>query len=220
MVREYRAVLFDVENVIAYPDEALFSERLARLDPSLTPARLQATRDEPQLYVLWDRYSVGGMTSTDYWRAIAEGLGLEPAPEAGEALRRAYAESAWARRDAAVLALVSALRESGRFRLGLLSNSAPEHDDHAAAFEGLFDVAIFSHRVGRRKPSATAYLGAATALGVAPEAVVFVDDKLRNTQAAEATGMTGIVFTDAPALAEALSALGLLGRSVAHEATA
>jgi putative hydrolase of the HAD superfamily len=216
MVRNFRAVLFDVENVIAYPDEALLAERLARLDPSLTPGRLQTTRDEPELYVLWDRYSVGAMSSADYWRAIAEGLGL--APDAGDALAQAYAESAWAYRDPAVLAVVSALRATGRFRLGLLSNSAPDHDAHAAAFEGLFDVAIFSHRVGRRKPNAEAYRAAADVLGVDPSAVVFIDDKPRNTRAAEAEGMTGIVFTSASALVDELNALGLLGTPVPHEA--
>lgn len=216
-VRNFQAVLFDVENVIAYPNEALLAERLARLDPSLTPARLQTTRDEPRLYELWDRYSVGAMSSTDYWRAIAERLGL--APDAGDTLAQAYAETAWARRDPAVLAVVRALRETGRVRLGLLSNSAPDHDAHAAAFENLFDVAIFSHRVGRRKPNAEAYHAAATALGVDPTAVVFIDDKPRNTRAAEAAGMTGIVFISADALTDELVALGLLARLVPHEAS-
>jgi FMN phosphatase YigB (HAD superfamily) len=81
------------------------------------------------------------------------------------------------------------------------------------AFEGLFDVALFSHRCGRRKPDPAAYAAAAAALGVAPAQVVFVDDKPRNVQAAAAVGMHGLVFTGPARLAEDLVALGLLAPS-------
>lgn len=63
-----------------------------------------------------------------------------------------------------------------------------------------------------RKPDARAYLGAAAALGVAPEACVFVDDRRDNCEAARAVGMDAIRFRDAAALREALADRGLLPR--------
>jgi HAD superfamily hydrolase (TIGR01509 family) len=64
--------------------------------------------------------------------------------------------------------------------------------------------------VGRRKPQPAAYLEAAVALEVRPFEVVFIDDKARNTRAAEEQGMTGVVFTGAAELSAALAQLGLL----------
>ena len=209
MTRSFQAVLFDVENVIAHHDTAELERRLALLAPGLDAERLQQVRDRPDLYVLWDTYSVGGMSSDAYWSAILVGLGL-PRTEAGvDALRGAYRAGAWVHRDAAVLGIVDRLRAAG-YRLGILSNSAPEHEAHAGPIVSHFDVALFSHRLGQRKPNAPAYLAAAEALGVAPAAVLFIDDKARNARAAEAVGMSAVVFTDAARLAVDLAQLGLL----------
>jgi len=198
-----------VENVIAHPDEVALARQLSQLDPGLSPRILQAVRDEPALYALWDAYSVGRMSSDDYWAAVLAGLGIAVTPAGVDTLRDAYRAGAWAQRDEAVLAIVARLRQAG-YRLGILSNSAPEHERHAAAFADRFDVALFSHRLGQRKPAPEAYRAAAAALGVAPTAVVFIDDKPRNTRAAEAVGMTALVFTGAPALATDLARLGVL----------
>ena len=67
-----------------------------------------------------------------------------------------------------------------------------------------------SCHTGVRKPSEAAYLGAATALGVAPQDCFFVDDRPENVAAAEAVGMAGHVFRDAPTLRTALAAAGYL----------
>jgi len=61
-----------------------------------------------------------------------------------------------------------------------------------------------SCHTGLRKPSKEAYVGAAEALGVAPRDCLFVDDRRENVAAAEAVGMTGHLFVDAPTLRAAL----------------
>jgi putative hydrolase of the HAD superfamily len=108
-----------------------------------------------------------------------------------------------------MLALLDGLRKAG-LRLGLLSNSAPEHEAVARSLEGRVDVAHFSHRTGRRKPDRAAYDAAVAALGLPPEAVWFVDDKARNVVAAQAAGLRGAVFTGVSALVAELAALGLI----------
>ena len=67
-----------------------------------------------------------------------------------------------------------------------------------------------SCHTGVRKPSKEAYLGAAASLGVSPRECLFVDDRHENVSAAEAVGMGGHVFRDAPTLREALVDAGLL----------
>jgi HAD superfamily hydrolase (TIGR01509 family) len=61
-----------------------------------------------------------------------------------------------------------------------------------------------------RKPSKEAYLGATAALGVAPADCLFVDDRRENVAAAEAVGMKGHLFHDAPTLRGALVEAGVL----------
>jgi HAD superfamily hydrolase (TIGR01509 family) len=61
-----------------------------------------------------------------------------------------------------------------------------------------------------RKPDPEAYLGAAHTLGRSPAECLFVDDRPRNTRAAEAVGMPSIVFENAAQLRNELTARGAL----------
>ncbi|RIL06255.1 hypothetical protein DCC79_15545 [bacterium] len=203
-----RAVLFDVEDVIAHPDVAAADRRLAARWPGLTHADVQRARNGPALYPLWESHSTGRLDLEGYWGAVLAALDRPAAPADVAAIVDTYRATAWAWLDAVVLAWVPRLRAAG-LRAGILSNSAPYHDDHAAVFEGLFDVAHFSHRTGRRKPDADAYTAAAVALDAAPAEVVFVDDKPRNTDAAAALGFVAIRFTGAVDLAARLGAPGM-----------
>lgn len=209
-----QAVLFDVEGVIVHPDVDALDRGYASLWPGLQLAEVEAARDTPALYPLWERYSIGALDSRSYWRAVIESLGRTADDVRLDALAELLARAWWADVDPAILALVDALKASpaagGPLRVGLLSNSCADHDTALAAFAPRFDAACFSHRVGRRKPDAAAYLGAAEALGVEAEFILFIDDRVRNTAAAERVGMATIVFTDAEALRETLLARGLI----------
>jgi HAD superfamily hydrolase (TIGR01509 family) len=67
-----------------------------------------------------------------------------------------------------------------------------------------------SCETGVRKPDPRAFLGAATALGVSPDACIFVDDVERNCRAAREVGMDAIRFESAAQLREELARRGLL----------
>lgn len=69
-----------------------------------------------------------------------------------------------------------------------------------------------SCHTGVRKPHPDAYLGAASTLGVDPSRCIFVDDRLKNCEAARRTGMRAIVFESASQLRDALVAHGVLQR--------
>lgn len=207
-----RAVLFDVEGVIAHPDLDALRRGYEAIWPGLRLEDVETARDGPALYPLWERYSTGTIEPRAYWRAVLESLG-RPADDARlDALAKVLERAWWADVDPAILDIADAVRAAsgGRVKVGLLSNSCADHDAALAAFAPRFDAACFSHRVGRRKPDAAAYLGAASALGVEPRDIVFVDDRVRNTAAAERLGMTTVHFAGADALREALLALGLL----------
>ncbi len=205
------AVLFDVEGVLVHPDPDALDRGFASLWPGLTLDAVDAARASGALYPAWERYSIGALDGPAYWRIVLESLGRPVDDARLDALAAVLRTAWWARPDPAMFALVAELRASEPgLRLGILSNSCADHDDALAGFADRFDAVCFSHRVGRRKPDRDAYLGAAEALGVAPEAVLFIDDKGRNTVAAEAAGLHAVRFTGIDALRRALAARGLL----------
>ncbi len=57
------------------------------------------------------------------------------------------------------------------------------------------DWRFVSCETGVRKPQPESYLGAARALGVAPEDCLFVDDRAKNVEGARAVGMKAILRT-------------------------
>jgi epoxide hydrolase-like predicted phosphatase len=60
----------------------------------------------------------------------------------------------------------------------------------------LFDVVIDSSELGVRKPDPRIYHATLAALGVAPEAAVFIDDMQINCEAATALGMRAVWFQE------------------------
>jgi putative hydrolase of the HAD superfamily len=200
--------VFDVEEVIAHTVFAATDATLSDLKSGLTTRELNAARSTPPLADLWAAYSVGSLSSDAYWGRILQHVGIAGG-DAVETYRSTLRSAWWGHFDQAVLDLIAQLRERG-VAVGLLSNSAPEHDERLALLEPLVDVAHFSHRTGHRKPHPQAYLGIAAALGVSPNEVFFTDDKVRNTEAAQGLGMRAEVFRGAEPLRAALQAAGLL----------
>lgn len=112
-------------------------------------------------------------------------------------------------------AAILRLHEAG-FRQALLTNDASkwlgeqwwETWEPARWFEGVVDVTT----LGVRKPDPEPYRAAARALGVPPQACLFVDDMPVNCRGAEAVGMASLWFdvTDASgSIARLYDALGL-----------
>jgi putative hydrolase of the HAD superfamily len=67
-----------------------------------------------------------------------------------------------------------------------------------------------SHRIGAAKPEAESYQRALEMLGARPEEVLFIDDKDRNTSAAEALGIASHLHHDAETLVADLFSRRLL----------
>ncbi len=80
----------------------------------------------------------------------------------------------------------------------------------AYAFLDLFSDVWVSGQHKVRKPDPESYRAALRRFGLAAEEAVFVDDSAANVAAAEALGIAGIQFHDAPALRRDLESAGLL----------
>ena len=79
----------------------------------------------------------------------------------------------------------------------------------AATFDRFRDIVV-SGDEKLTKPDAAIYHLALDRFGLAPGEAVFIDDREDNVAGANAVGMTGLLFTDAPALRADLERLALL----------
>lgn len=109
------------------------------------------------------------------------------------------------------LALVAALQDRG-IRVGALSNWSAEMFlgvRHRFGELDRFEALVVSGIDGVVKPDPAAFALACERLGIEPADTVFVDDSVVNVAAAEAFGLTGLLFTGAERLRNDLAALGL-----------
>lgn len=73
----------------------------------------------------------------------------------------------------------------------------------------LFNPVLLSHEIGARKPESQAYQILLSKLQVAPQAVIFIDDKPENIEAAKKLGIDGIVFINKDQLVQELKKRGI-----------
>jgi HAD superfamily hydrolase (TIGR01662 family) len=98
----------------------------------------------------------------------------------------------------ATLRTLRGLREQG-YHIGIVSNATPigkvmRHDLEVLGLSGLVDAAAYSSEVGVRKPHPRIYLSVTEELGIAPEACVFVGDRVKeDILGAQALGMRAIL---------------------------
>jgi glucose-1-phosphatase len=101
----------------------------------------------------------------------------------------------------------------GRYRLACLSNSNEAHWERMEKELGCFDffeAALSSHVLRCYKPDVEIYQRAFTALGVAPQDVVFFDDLAANVEAAREAGAVAYRVKGIVELKEKLKGLDLL----------
>ena len=147
-----------------------------------------------------------------YWDKVAADAGFDGFTELFRALCATVPEEVI---DPAPIALLSDARAAG-LRTGVLSNDAYTfigREFFAARQEfAELDAFIDASEIGVSKPNAEAYLRAATALGVEPKEVVFLDDTSECVDGAERVGMAAVLvdpFDKTPAFDRARELLRL-----------
>lgn len=91
--------------------------------------------------------------------------------------------------------LEAARKLKGRVRLGLISNTNESHIEFAESrydLFTLFDVRVYSHKEGIRKPEQEIYRRAMDRLGVRPDRSLFIDDLAANVEGAVRAGMHAV----------------------------
>ena len=100
------------------------------------------------------------------------------------------------------------------YKVWLLSNTNPKHIsdelDNKYVFPHLVDGAIYSYKVGLRKPDKEIYLKACELAEVKPKESVFIDDLSENISGAKKVGLKGIHYIGIVELNTRLKQLGLI----------
>ena len=152
----------------------------------------------------------GRMTDAEWRSEVARRLGAETDADTARS-----AVAAWSTGrgvvDQTALSVLQAARSVAA--LGLVTNATTRlHDDLARlGLTDAFDFVVNSAAVGCAKPSRCFYEHAARRCGCESEAVLFVDDRLENVDAAIDFGFHGHLYRDPRTLERLLRAWNLIG---------
>jgi len=148
------------------------------------------TGDIQKIIRLYQDASVGSISSSEFWRSV----GVDPALEDAYLERHRLTEG--------LTEFLAAMKSQG-IRLWCLSNDISEW---SRKLRNKFDLDryfvgfVISGDAGVCKPDSAIYLRLLEKSGSAPSEVIFVDDRLRNIEAANSLGIRGILFN--PAMAD------------------
>ena len=204
-IPDLQAVIFDWGGVVEGRPERqdiLTLERQLGLEPDMLREILGG---QP-----WRKLAEGAITGEEYLARIAPQLGLPDGETVLAILKGLYANMSL---HSEVIQAVRALRD--RYRIALLSNAFINQrevilDYHDFDVKKEFDVYVNSAEVGMAKPDPEIYHLTLERLGVAPEQAVFLDDTLRNIDAARELGIYALQFVDAE------MSLGALEQMLGH----
>lgn len=205
-------VLFDLDHTLVHYDHAVRVHALAErcgVDPgrvmdALTVSGLERDSD------------LGLFDAQGHARELSRRLGAEVALTDCIAARAAAM--------APIGATLALAHEVARHaRVAILTNNGLMVRDHlhalCPALSPLFDGRVFcSAEFGVGKPDPAVFLHSAARLGLPPSAILFIDDKAANAEAARAVGMDALHYGGPQALRASLRVRGLLEatEAIAH----
>jgi putative hydrolase of the HAD superfamily len=205
-------VLFDLDHTLVHYDHAVRVRALAercgvapeRIMDALTASGLERDSD------------LGLFDAPGHARELSRRLGV--AVSLGDCI------AARAASMAPIAATLALAHEAARHaRVAILTNNGLMVRDHlralCPALSPLFDGRVFcSAEFGVGKPDPAIFLRSAARQGLPPSAILFIDDKAANAEAARAVGMDALHYGGPQALRASLRERGLLEATgaVAH----
>jgi putative hydrolase of the HAD superfamily len=199
-----QAVLFDFGMVLSTPQQAGAHQKLVDVfgvGEDLFDRCYWASRHA---------YDQGRYTGQEYWDKVAADANIALTARQTQSLIEADIEM-WSGINFPMLDWARTIGREG-FRTGILSNIGFELAsamERQFAWINEFPYTIWSCRIGLAKPEPEIFQHAQAKLGVAAEAVLFIDDKQENVDGARKAGFHGIVFKNMDDLGRDLHDLGL-----------
>jgi epoxide hydrolase-like predicted phosphatase len=148
----------------------------------------------------------GKISEDDFWKQFKQDFNLKKQLP-GESILVMGLRTTF-RRNHDIFKYIRELQARG-LKVAALSNTIKAHVDYLKMeliYEG-FDEVVLSNEVGLQKPSPEIYQLALSRLRVSADEAVFVDDREINTVAAEALGISSIIYKSIEQLKWTLEAL-------------
>lgn len=193
-----RNIIFDFGGVICNIDFSLTIEKFKAFGPPAPENDLPEAEVNRRFYEVMEALETGKIPPEEFRRRIREHYKGRPSDEKIDAAWNALLLDIPEPR----IRLLEQIRTT--YRIFLLSNSNQIHYDHYLApfqerfgytdFDGLFEKAWFSFRMGMKKPDREIYEYVLSAHGLVPAETLFIDDLPVNVQAAVDAGMQGYVL--------------------------
>lgn len=201
--RLVRAVIYDFGEVLSYPPPP---ETIAAL-----AALLYTTPEQFREYYYAERqgYDRGDLSAEQYWQAVARAAGTQLRPEQVEWARRTDV-AMWSNINPQMLHWAAQLRGEG-IQTAVLSNMHADMTKSVRAeFTWIrdFDCFVLSAELGFAKPDREIFQHCLDCLKVQANEALFIDDKPRNTRAAEELGMAAICADSPESIRRELQATG------------
>ncbi|MCM1187026.1 MAG: HAD family phosphatase [Lachnoclostridium sp.] len=197
-----RNIIFDIGNVLAdFRWRAFLQDK--GFDNAMIGRISKASVESP----LWNEFDRGEWSEEELLQAF-----VDRDPEIEKELREAYSDihGMVTPREYAV-SWVRKLKENG-YQVLYLSNFSRKAEEECAeslAFLPYTDGGILSYREKMIKPNPEIYRLLLKRYHLQPQECVFLDDTLKNVEAAQAEGMAGILFRTKEQAEEDLRGLGV-----------
>ena len=201
-----QAVLFDYGLVLSGPPDPAAWERLK--------VALDASEEHfHAAYWRWRHdYDRGTLNGEAYWTKVATDVNRPLDATTLSALIEADTDL-WTQPNPDMIQWAQSLQRRG-FKTGILSNIGDAMEAGILArlpWLANFAHHTFSHRLLLAKPELEIYRRAAAGLGLAPQQILFIDDREENIAAAREAGMMAILYSDHATFLRSLNAVGLSG---------
>ena len=201
---QIRAVLFDFGQVLSGPPDPLAWRRMQMIlnttDAALHNSYWRHRHD----------YDLGVLNGVDFWRTVGDELG-HPLTEAELAQLLEIDVDLWTQPNQPMIDWTISLQSAG-VPTGILSNMGDAMEtgifDRCSWLSG-FPHHTFSHRLKIAKPDERIYHHAIKGIDQAPDATLFLDDRIENVEAARSVGLNAIHYTTDEALLRSLQKFNL-----------
>jgi putative hydrolase of the HAD superfamily len=184
-----KAVAFDYGKVICHPPGENVMEEIAAL------AGLPRAEFEPLVWKLRSPYDRGLISGPEYYLSILAAAGLPEDAALAGAMHRRDIES-WKNINAETARLMEDIKAAGLL-LAILSNMPGDFLAMARKTYPVFSLPhaeIYSCETGLIKPEPAIYAALISALGCAPEEIIFFDDMPDNIKGGEAAGIRSFLW--------------------------
>lgn len=199
--RKVKAIVFDFGGVIAKTDRQQVAAFIAQ---SLNISQEEATKALEGL----KENSLNDGIESDYWIAYTRSKQIRLPNDWLKQLNEVRLNAL--QEIPGMVELVKNLKKQG-YQTALLSNvrKSQAQIKRKLGFYDLFHPTVLSYEVGLRKPDPKAYFLILEKLNLPPQAVLFIDNKPQNIEAAKTLGMDAILFENPKQLLDALKMRGI-----------